>query len=194
MKSIRVILTVAALQGTPLTHAVAQEQEPQRAERAHRGFWLSAAFGGGKQGVINTRECDPGLGPCPKREGWAVDLRLGGTFGEQLLWGFEFSKWCVLDDGGCTLSTAENWTAGLVAYPWRHLGLSFRGGVGVAAASSGEVGNEVGFATTLGAEYDIRLGENLYLTPSVTLMYQAYGGDFGGADDWILLTLGVSKY
>jgi len=130
------------------------------AQRVYQGFWISLAPGGA--GIVH-------------KEGLAYPLyvRLGGTINQRLLVGIEWYG-IVLDAE--PPSGATNLTAMALLYP-SHKGVLFtRAGIGIGRASSScpdqyeDVAS--GLGVTLGTGIDIRMGRNVYLTPSIDLLWQ----------------------
>ena len=159
----------------------------------HDGFWGSAGLGGG----WNTSE---GLDD-DQRGGGALYLRLGGTPDQQLLLGGEIIGW-GREVGDATL-TRSNATFTAQFYPIDRGGFFVKGGIGganveVSAESGGTTvtTSEQGFATTLGAGWDVRLSSNLYLTPNADFLFQAFdaGPNLTSTNTLFLLTVGLTWY
>ena len=84
-----------------------------------------------------------------------------------LLFGGEVQSWFRSSDGGDFSRVNTNATA--LVYPSTDLGLFLKGGFGVASYQDGGR-HRTGVGTTFGVGYDVRLGNNLYLTPNADLM------------------------
>ncbi len=161
------------------------------AQRRHQGFWIGFGLGGG----ANTSE---GLDDS-RRGGGAAYLRLGGTVSQQVLLGGEVIGWGRSDDGA-TVSRG-NATFSVLVYPSRSGGFFLKGGVGGAnvTVETEERGGrltreESGFGGTVGAGFDIRLGRNIYLTPNIDWLFQAFdaGQNLASTNTLLLFTLGLT--
>ena len=131
-----------------------------RAQRVHRGFWLSVAPGG--VGVVETGGF-----------AYPLYLRLGGTIDQQLLVGVEWYG-VVLDDD--PEAGAANTTAVALFYPSPKGVLFTRAGVGLGRAASTCPDRDPdvasGLGVTLGTGVDIRMGRNVYLSPGIDFVWQ----------------------
>jgi hypothetical protein len=157
----RMLLGLAALVCLATTLAsTAAAQRPQ----TRRGFWIGFGFGGG---TLNW-DCD---GCTSQSEGGPTGfVRLGGTTSDKVLLGAEINAWS-LDIGAAKITGGVtvfvvNW------YPNAAGGLFLKGGVGGSAfvreTASGEATATSG-ALLLGVGYDIRVAENMSITPVLTL-------------------------
>ncbi len=130
------------------------------AQRVHEGFWIGVAPGG--VGVVET-------------EGFAYPLylRLGGTINERLLVGVEWYN-VVLDVNPA--AGAANLTAVALFYPSRKGVFFTKAGLGIGRAESSCPDQDPdvasGLGITLGTGIDIRMGRNIYFTPSMDLLWQ----------------------
>lgn len=131
------------------------------AQRVHQGFWIGLGPGG--VGVVETE----GLA-------YPLYLRLGGTVNQRLLVGVEWYN-VVLDVD--PPAGAANATAVVLFYPSRKGVLFTKAGVGVGRAESrcpNQGGRDAasGVGVTLGTGIDVRMGRNVYLTPSIDFLWQ----------------------
>lgn len=161
----------------------------------HRGFWIGFGVGGG----TNLSEGLDG-----KRVGGGAGyLRLGGTVSQRVLLGFDGVFW-GRDESGNTIARG-NGSFALLYYPSARGGGFLKGGLGWASitrsSTSGNTTTETtkgGFGLTLGTGWDVRLGRNLYLTPNVDFLFQAFSsevdpvlGKIPGTNTILLFTLGL---
>ncbi len=158
----------------------------------HRGFWVGFGLGGG----VNLSDFADGA-----RAGVGGYVRLGGTISPKFLLGGEISGW-GRDRSGATF-TESGATAIAMFYPAGR-GLFVKGGVGFAGwAVSATAGSTTttttagGFAGTVGAGYDLRIGSNLYLTPNLDFLFHTMESDNGAfagisSGQVLLFTLGLT--
>lgn len=137
------------------------------------GFWLEGALGWGEeQYKFGNDPYNEGLGKP------TFGLRLGGTVSPHLRLGAEWNIWVNgyqdVDEEGFPVDVNETLNAIMAIarfYPAKSLGLYLKGGAGLGITHAGvEYGNstsESGFATTLGAGWEIKLGREIFLTPAV---------------------------
>lgn len=186
MRALGVVLTLFCVAGD----VYAQDGHP------HQGFWIGFGVGGG----VNASKGLDGeaLG------GGAAYLRLGGTPSQKVLLGFEGIGW-GREQGDVTLARG-NGTFTVLVFPSRTSGAFLKAGVGGASVSREETqGNttttttEAGFGSTLGIGLDVRLGRNIYLTPNVDWVFQAFDagedpilGAIPGTNSIALFTLGLT--
>jgi len=120
-----------------------------------QGFWIG--FGGGygsAYGEADCQDCDGG-----DREGsFTGFLKLGGTLNDRVLLGVEGNAW-VKEQDGLTL-TLGSFTGTVTFYPQASSGFFLKGGVGLSYVDT-EFGDGLG--------YDLRVGRNISITPSVNL-------------------------
>lgn len=161
----------------------------------HRGFWIGFGVGGG----VNLNEGFDG----DRLGGGTGYVRLGGTPSQRVLLGFEGIGW-ARDQSGATLGRG-NGAFVVLFYPGAQGGAFLKGGVGVASISRSTVSGsttttttKTGFGLTLGAGWDVRLGNNLYLTPNLDFLLQALEsetdpvlGDIPGTNSIVMFTLGL---
>ncbi len=141
----------------------------QRRADTHRGFWFAA---GGGAGWLEGAS------------GGSIYVRMGGTPSRKALFGGEVVTW--FRDGGSTTNIAAT---GLL-YPFYETtgapghDLFFRGSFGLAATDGGSTG----LGLMGGTGYDLRLADNLYVTPAFDVMVQVFDG---GTLTTLLVTLGL---
>ena len=164
--------------------AVLSASSPAWAER--EGFWFG--FGGGYGSAVSACEsCDQ------EREGaFAGSVRLGGTLSPHLLLGVETNVWTrTRNETRLSLGIAAGT---LTFYPSATGGFFLKGGVGMAFRSvdidrsgfeASASWTKLGFLAGIGV--DIRLGDNVSLTPSVHFHTGTEDDDLvaGGSEvDW----------
>jgi len=154
------------------------------------GFWFSAGIGAGNE-AYDLDGVDGGFGD--DVTGPSLTVKLGGTVSQSLLLGGELYGWTWDDsfDLDETLSSAmfiAQW------YPATQAGFFVKGGFGIAhfeqrtgGRFSALIDEETGFGAVLGAGYDIRVGRNVSITPTLDLYGHSY-------NDWRerIVNLGVS--
>jgi len=158
----------------------------------HRGFWVGFGLGGG----VNLSDFAEGA-----RAGAGGYVRLGGTISPRFLLGGEISGW-GRDIEGSTFT--ESGVTGIAMFYPAGRGFFVKGGAGFAGwAVSATAGSTTttttagGFAGTLGAGYDLKIGSNLYLTPNVDFLLHTMESDnsaFAGISSGqvLLFTLGLT--
>ncbi len=164
------------------------------------GFWIGFGAGGG----WNTSEGLDGN----RRGGGAFHFRLGGTPSPNVLIGAEFIGWnrvCrsfvfACKEGGITVGRG-NVTLLVLLFPSRTGGFYVKGGIGGSSATvvTNVLGANVsakkdGFGATVGTGINIRLGSNLYLTPGLDWLFQAFdaGQNLASTNTLFLITLGLT--
>ncbi len=127
----------------------------QRRPDTHKGFWFNV---GGGAGWLEGSS------------GGVFYVRMGGTPDRKALFGGEVVTW--FRDGASTTNIAAT---GLI-YPFYETtgkpghDLFFRGSFGLAATDGGSTGLGLMFGTG----YDLRLANNLYVTPNFDFMVQVF--------------------
>jgi hypothetical protein len=155
----------------------------------HAGFWLGGGIGAGftDQGSEDT---DDG--------GFAAYLRMGGTLSDRLLLGGELIGVTRSADVGIGDANVHqgNATLSLLYYPASPGGFFAKAGAGFASASVvlqeenlTVTNDESGFGLTFGVGYDLRLGNNLWLTPNFDVLVQSF--DEFADSNLFLLTVGI---
>ena len=142
------------------------------------GFWISFGVGAGRE---SFRFFDDPAGYSPEVTGPTFYLKMGGTPSQHWTLGGEAFAW--RDDyvnGNEMLSSLM-----LIAqwYPSTESGLFLKGGAGLAysyiedTSAPGYViaDKEGGLAGVLGAGYEIRIGRNVSLAPTIDVHLQSYG-------------------
>jgi len=135
-----------------------------------RGFWIG--FGGGYGSAkLSCDACDNG-----GREGsFTGFLKLGGTLNQRVLLGVEGNAW-VKEQKGHTLALGS-FTGTVTFYPYASSGFFLKGGVGLSHIDTAfregslSVTASTGWGVLAGIGYDLRLGRNISITPSVNFYY-----------------------
>jgi hypothetical protein len=143
-------------------------EHPQKRE----GFWIAFGLGYGSANV--TTDC--GCGGSDREGGFTGFLKLGGTLNPKLLLGSETNVW-VKDENDISLALGSI-TGTVTFYPQVEGGFFLKGGVGASFADwtlptegrDAEV-TKAGWGVLAGIGYDVRIGRNLSLTPSVNYWY-----------------------
>jgi hypothetical protein len=171
-------LLLAALVAVPqVAHA--------QATPARDGFFIGFGLGGGSFGCSGCGDRQSGVGG---------HLKLGTTLNPQLLLGVESSAW-TKEEGGARMTHA-NLSAMVQFYPAATSGFFVRGGLGFSrlevSASEGGFSfsaGQTGPGLTAGLGYDIRVADNLSVSP-----YGGFGwGHFdGGSANSFQLGLGLT--
>jgi hypothetical protein len=158
-------MLIAAM-GLSSTPALGQANPQTR-----QGFWFNVGLGAGSLGC---EDCDT------RTNGLSGQLSLGGTISPRFLLGVASNGWTKSEDGA-TL-TMGSLTAAFRFYPSTTGGFYLTGGLGVATLDLGISGfgsaSETGIGAMLGLGYDIRLGQNVSLTP----FWNGIGGAFDGVN------------
>ena len=162
------ILALAVLLPT-----AAMAQHPQ----AREGFGISFGFGAGSAGF-----CDG----CDALGGTDLSsyLRLGGYVTPSLFLAGESNGWL---GNGDTFTSSSIGALMAVAqwYPMVDQGLYVKAGLGFSYATIATDPSTSGFAGSIGAGYDWRIGRNFALTPYINYLQQ-FGGSYtygsGGGD------------
>lgn len=160
--------------------ALAAAAAPLRAQRTQSsgGFWYGAGLGSGWTRVA----CDL----CRSSRGTAVSgfVRLGGRVRPGLLVGAEGSVW-KKGDGGID-ETLFGLSANAYVYP-RRGNFYWKAGAGLLSYRNDDnrdVLTSTALGLHLGAGYDLRVRDGLYLSPYASVMVASLGGEvkFNGAD------------
>lgn len=154
--------------------AFASNASAQHAQ-IRQGFWFNVGLGAGSLG------CDD----CTSRtNGLSGQLSLGGTISPRFLLGVGTNGWTKEEDG-VTL-TMGSLAALARFYPSATGGFYLTGGLGIARLDLGlaDYGSEsdTGVSALLGIGYDIRVGQNVSLTPfwnGIGGSFDGYGANFG---------------
>ena len=145
----------------------AQAQHPQKRE----GFWFNVGIG---YGTLGCSDCDTRI------SGASGGIALGGTVNQSLLIGV-FSNGWTKSELGTTLS-AGTLVLGLRYYPSKDGGFFLLGGLGISRVSLSSYGygssSVDGSGALIGIGYDIRVGDNVSLTP----FWNGIGMSFSGGD------------
>jgi hypothetical protein len=166
------VVTLIALSVTPAWAGHPQER---------RGFWIGFGFGYGSAG-LGCDDCD-----FDEREGaFTGYVKLGGTLSERLLLGLETNAW--IEQEGTSTLTLGSMTGTVTFYPRASSGFFLKAGAGASYIDMedrfGDVAvsvDKVGWGVLAGIGYDVRVGRNVSITPSVNYYYGQPGDlDFGG--------------
>ncbi|PYP42318.1 MAG: hypothetical protein DMD43_03310 [Gemmatimonadetes bacterium] len=163
------------------------------------GAWINFGLGAGSE---NYRFDSPDTyqpSDIVKPSFW---IAVGGTVNPHLRLGGEINAWVNEYTDTLTFDhVTESLVGGLLTaqvFPATNLGLFFKGGVGISRSgtdiSGGYGTGETGFATLLGAGYEVRLARNFFLTPVVNVLYHRSNGQRGdpnGALHERVATIGV---
>lgn len=165
------ILTILALAVMLPTAAMAQHPQTRQ------GFGISFGFGAGSASFC--ADCDDISGT--EASGY---LRLGGYLTPSLFLAGESNGWY----SGSTTAYDQNSLGAVMAvvqwYPMADQGLYLKGGFGYSYATIYTDFSTSGFAGSIGAGYDWRIGRNFALTPYINYLQQ-FGGSYtyGGGGD-----------
>ena len=148
-------------------------------DHPRRGVWLEGGLGWGQESykfandpyssALGKPTFNFGIGGTPKS--W---VRLGG---ESTVW---VNSYQDSGDEGAYNVIESLWSVMAVArvYPISKAGLFLKGGMGLGISSVsvqyGEGITETGFATVLGAGYELQLSKQLFLTPKIEWYHQSY--------------------
>jgi hypothetical protein len=139
---------------------------PQR-----EGFWIG--FGGGYGSASVSFRDFPAE---DREESYTGFLKLGGTLNPQLLVGVESNAWVKSEDDDTLVLGSLAGT--LTFYPKATSGFFLKGGIGLSYMSS-EVFldaatvsvSKAGWGLLAGVGYDVRLGQNVSITPSFNFYF-----------------------
>jgi hypothetical protein len=152
-----------------LASPVAWAGHPQ----ARQGFWIGFGAGyGSAEASASCEDCDGG-----GREGsFTGFLKLGGTLNERVLLGAEMNGW-IKEQDDVTL-TLGSFTGTVTFYPKATSGFFLKGGVGLSFVdtefndgSFSATVSKTGWGVLAGIGYDLRVGRNVSITPSVNFYY-----------------------
>ncbi len=154
------------------------------------GFWFSAGIGAGNE-AYDLKGVTGGFGD--DVTGPSLMVKLGGTVSQSFLLGGELYGWTWNDSFDLDETLASAMLIGQW-YPAARGGFFVKGGLGIAHFEQTTGGRfstlldeETGFGAVLGAGYDIRVGRNISITPTLDLYGHSY-------NDWRerIVNLGVS--
>lgn len=141
-----------------------------------RGFWLEAGGGWGQEAYKFGNDSYSSTLGKP-----TFDFRLGGTLNPYLRLGAEVTAWWNSYQDADGFDVNESLThlmASARVYPVKDLGLFGKAGAGIgwtgASVDYGNATTETGFATVLGAGYEIKLSNKLFLTPAFDWFQSSY--------------------
>ena len=136
------------------------------------GFWGSVGLGMGAQSFRFADE--DGFGPVLYQP--TAALALGGTINSSFRVGAEGQAW--INAMGSDVESMAS--AMLIAqwYPIKSAGLFLKGGAGIGRTgldrADGTSSADIGFATTLGVGAELRMGQSMFMVPSVTWVNHVY--------------------
>jgi hypothetical protein len=139
--------------------------------QARQGFWIGFGAGYGSASV-GCDDCET-----EDREGSITGyFKLGGTLSDRVLLGVESNAWVKNEEGGDL--TLANVSGVVYFYPQPSSGFFLKAGVGlsyldisVREDSFSSSLDKTGFGFLAGAGYDLRVGRNISITPSVNYYY-----------------------
>ena len=190
MRATRTAALLLALLAAAAGQAQAQRERPPRGLREVRssgpnpreGFWLAIGLGAGAESF----RADDGLGWSDDKGGAVGYLKLGGTVSPSLLLGAEAQVWSARYYGRTYLEDYDRTLGSLLAiaqvYPSSRGAVWLKGGVGFARdeldlfgpPTRPTVTGRNGVAFDLGLGYDVRVGRQVSVTPSLDLVWQRY--------------------
>jgi hypothetical protein len=150
---------------------------PSIASAAHpqerHGFWIGFGFGGGSAKAT----CSDGCAGGNRETGVVGYVKLGGTLNQRVLLGGEVNVWTKQQEG-VTVNFYST-TATITLYPQPSSGFFLRGGIGASSVDTEIIENSTKFTADLGtglgvlvgAGYDVRVGRNISITPTVDFWY-----------------------
>lgn len=149
----RLVLAAVVALSVSVSSSVSAQNSQTR-----QGFWFNGGLGYGSLGCEN----------CGSREGaLSGGLAIGGTLSQKVLLGAGTNGWTKSENGG-TL-TVGTLTALIRFYPSATGGFFLVGGLGLGSihAEVNGIGSdtETGVGALVGLGYDIRVGQNVSLTP-----------------------------
>ncbi|MGH7674831.1 MAG: outer membrane beta-barrel protein [Gemmatimonadales bacterium] len=162
---IRQVYRVALVAGLVCT---AVPLSAQRAQPTSNGFWFGATLGPGWVRV--------GCDICDADRGWGPSgaLRLGGRVSRKVLIGAEATGWLGGEGSGAQEVNERLWGVSAAAYwyPNPRRPLYWKGGIGLLSYRNEDDANTFtssAVGVQLGAGWDLRVGRNWFLTPSLNL-------------------------
>jgi hypothetical protein len=134
----------------------------------HKGFFLNFGFGGGTADLnVEGFQTD-------REGGVTLNIRLGGTLQQNLLWGAEIDAW--RKDKGGVFVQFNNYALALTYYPTEMFFLKAGPSLAVTTVGNGGSDSEsgVGFMGGLGTE--LRVARKFALVPMAQFIVQDYDG------------------
>jgi hypothetical protein len=115
-------------------------------------------------------------------------LKLGGTLRQNILLGVETNGWTKSEFG--SRLTMGNVSGAVYWYPMTSNGLFVKAGAGYSVLDN-DLSNTSGFGLLGGVGYDVRVGQNLSITPVANW----FRGSFdGGSANVVQIGLGVTSH
>ncbi|MGH7560415.1 MAG: outer membrane beta-barrel protein [Gemmatimonadales bacterium] len=197
-----VLASLGLLLLVPASDALAQRRrglvDVSHSHERH-GLWLAVGLAAGEDAYrFSAVSEDYGEGLTKP----TFSLGIGGTVNPHLRLGGELKVWAdEYFDEVAGADVTESLVGGLLVaqvYPARSFGLFLKGGVGISRSGVdvefGDGTGETGFATLVGAGYELRVGRNFFITPMVDLMHHRSSerGDPNGTLHERLISFGVN--
>ncbi|HSR42929.1 MAG TPA: hypothetical protein VLL48_12170 [Longimicrobiales bacterium] len=155
--------------------AQAPDQNESANEHARDGFWFNGGLGYGSLGCQDCSDREGGL---------SGTLSFGGTVSQKVLLGGSTFGWTKSEDGVRLTTSAA--TATIRFYPSAESGFYLLGGLGIGVVNLDVSGfgdaSETGGAAALGLGVDVRIGDNVSLTPylsGVGISFEDGDANFG---------------
>jgi opacity protein-like surface antigen len=141
-----------------------------------RGFWIEGGIGwGGEAYKFANEPWAPTLGKP------TFNLQLGGTVNSSLRLGVEWASWWnnyQNQDGYNVTEGLNHVNAVARIYPVSSLGLYGKAGVGLGISSAsveyGTGTSETGFGYSVGAGYEIKVSQTIFITPAANWFWSSY--------------------
>lgn len=122
-----------------------------------------------------------------------VSFRLGGTVNQHLRLGGEVLTW--INEVGPAVESLSSALFIAQLYPISSSGLYLKGGLGIGRNAvdfdNGYDEGDTGFAASIGAGYELRLGRRFYLNPTVDLVGHRYPDRSAGSYRERLVNFGL---
>lgn len=147
-------------------------RESSRADQTRHGFWGQVGLGMGAQSY--RFEGDAGYGSVLYEP--TASLAIGGTINSNFRVGAEGQAWI-----NAMGSDVESMTSAMLIgqwYPISSAGLYLKGGAGIGRTgidrADGTNSADIGFATTIGLGAELRMGQHMFMVPSVSWVFHTY--------------------
>lgn len=161
----RLFIALGVLAGLAASAASAQHAQTRK------GFWIGFGFGGGSADI----SCN-GCGTTTRETGFTGYLKIGGTLTPKVLLGGESIAWTKKESG--ITATLGNLAAAVYLYPAPATGFFLKGGPSFSYHKEDDGSTSAtgtGFGFILGAGYDIRVGQNISITPGTNFYWGSVG-------------------
>jgi len=180
MRINRIVAVCALLLSAAVT---AQAQDAP----VRQGFWIGGGLGYGSMGL----SCD-GCGDVQREGGLSGYFKLGGTLRPNVLLGVETNGWTKSE--GSARVTMANLSGAAYWYPMATNGFFVKAGAGYSVLHADDgisSGSDNGFGLLAGLGYDVRVGNNLSITPVANWFR---GGFDGGSTNVLQFGVGVTSH